>query len=71
MWPVINSSALIGWNILSSLNAELSTNERIQIITGHMVYNPAYNLILQLKATYVLLEIKTGMREDNPLVSQA
>ena len=51
MWPVINLSASIGWSILSSLNAVLSTNERIQIITGHMVYNPAYNLILQLKAT--------------------
>ena len=28
MWPVINSSAPIGWNILSSLNAVISTNER-------------------------------------------
>ena len=25
MWPVINLSALIGWNILSSLNAVTST----------------------------------------------
>ena len=23
----------------------------LEFITGHMVYNPAYNLILQLKAT--------------------
>ena len=28
---VINSSALIGWNILSSLNAVISTNERSRI----------------------------------------
>ena len=28
MWPVINLSALIGWNILSSLNAVISTNEK-------------------------------------------
>ena len=28
MWPVIKSSALIGWIILSSLNAVISTNER-------------------------------------------
>ena len=34
MWPVINLSALIGWNILSSLNVVTSTNERNQI------YNP-------------------------------
>ena len=32
MWrPVINSSALIGWNIHSSLNTVISTNERNQI----------------------------------------
>ena len=36
MWPVINSNAAIVWNILSSLNAVISTNERNQI------YNPAY-----------------------------
>ena len=41
MWPVINSSDVIGWNILSSLNAAISANERNQ--TGHMVYNQAYN----------------------------
>ena len=53
MWPVINSSALISGNIifqkknplqdlLSSVNAVISTNERIEFITGHMTYNPAY-----------------------------
>ena len=43
MSSVINLNALIGWNTLSSLNAVISTNESIQILTGHMVYNPAYN----------------------------
>ena len=31
MWPVIDLSVLIGWNILSSLNAIVSTNEKNQI----------------------------------------
>ena len=52
MWPVMNSSALIGGkfnlkknplqDLLSSVNAVISTNERIEFITGHMTYNPAY-----------------------------
>ena len=52
MWPVINASALIGGKIifkknplqdlLSSVNAVISTNEMIGFITGHMTYNPAY-----------------------------
>ena len=53
MWPVINSSAVIGWNILSSLNAVILANEGIKFIAGHMVYNPAYNYILQTIETYV------------------
>ena len=39
-------SALIGWNIISSLNAVISTNERNQIhnrLHGlYPAYNPAY-----------------------------
>jgi hypothetical protein len=55
MWPVINSSVLIGWNILSSLNAVTSTNERNRIYKrSHMVYNLAYNQILQTKETLAL-----------------
>ena len=56
MWPVINSSALIGGKfifqknplqyLLSSVNAIISTNERIEFITGHMTYNPDYTLSL-------------------------
>ena len=29
-------------DLLSSVNAVISTNERIEFITGHMTYNPAY-----------------------------
>ena len=29
-------------DLLSSLNAVISTNESTQIITGHVIYNPAY-----------------------------
>ena len=52
MWPIINSSVLIGGkfylkkkplqDLLSSRNAVISTNERIEFITDHMTYNPAY-----------------------------
>ena len=38
MWPVINSSVLIGWNIHSSLNALMSTNEMTWI------YNRSHGL---------------------------
>ena len=52
MWPVMKSSALIDGkfnykknplqDFLSNINAVISTNERIEFITGHMTYNPAY-----------------------------
>ena len=52
MWPVKNLSALIAGkfifsknplqDLLSSLNAVISTNESTWIITGHMIYNLAY-----------------------------
>ena len=29
-------------DLLSSVNAVISTNERIEFITDHMTYNPAY-----------------------------
>ena len=54
MWPVIDSSALIGENfifqkkktplqdLLSSVNALISTYWiRIEFVTGHMTYNSA------------------------------
>ena len=58
MRPVINLRALIGWNILSSQNAVISTKMRgFEFITGHMVYNPAYNQILQAKETVYIFQI--------------
>ena len=38
-------------DLLSSLNAEISTNESTGFITGHMVYNLAYTQILQTTTT--------------------
>ena len=29
-------------DLLSGLNAVISTNESPQVITGHVIYNPAY-----------------------------
>ena len=60
MWPVINLSTLIGGKLiqknplqdsLSSVNDVISTNERIEFITGHMTYNLAYTEILQMITT--------------------
>ena len=65
MWSVKNSSALIGGkfiftknplqDLLSSVNAVISTNERIEFITGHITYNPAYTWILQTTTTFMIL----------------
>ena len=38
-------------DLLSSLNAVISTNENTWIITGHVIYNPAYTYKFQLKTT--------------------
>ena len=52
MWPVKNASALIGGkfilqkntlqDLLFSVNALISTNERTEFITDHMTYKLAY-----------------------------
>ena len=52
MWSVKNITALIGGkfiftknplqDLLSSVNAIISTNERVEFVTDHMTYNPAY-----------------------------
>ena len=39
-------------DLLSSLNAVISTNESTLIITGHVIYNPAYTYKFQLKTTH-------------------
>ena len=41
-------------NLLSSLNAVISTNESTRIITGHVIYNLAYTYKFQLKTTFEL-----------------
>ena len=38
-------------DLLSSLNAVISTNERHWIITGHVIFKLCYNQIYQLKTT--------------------
>ena len=38
-------------DLLSSLNAVISTNESTQIITSRVIYNPAYIYKFQLKTT--------------------
>ena len=35
-------------DLLSSLNAVISTNESAQFITGHVIYNPAYSYKFQV-----------------------
>jgi hypothetical protein len=38
-------------DLLSSLNAVISTNESNRILTGHLIYNLAYAYKFQLKTT--------------------
>ena len=40
-------------DLLSSLNAVISTNESTEFITGHVIYNPAYTYKFQLKTTQI------------------
>ena len=50
----------------SSLIAVISTNESTRIITGHVIYNPAYTYKFQLKTTYVgELMTKKSIKETN------
>ena len=42
-------------DLLSRLNAAISTNESTQFITRHMVHNLAYTEILQTTTTLILL----------------
>ena len=43
-------------DLLSSLNAVISTNESTQSITGHVIYNQAYTYKFQLKTTMGLYD---------------
>ena len=44
-------------DFLSNLNAVISTNESIEFITGHVIYNPAYTKKFQLKTNLTLVSI--------------
>ena len=44
-------------DLLYSLNAVISTNESTRIITGHVIYNPAYTYKFQLKTTTLRLKM--------------
>ena len=57
MFSLVNNSLQ---DLLSSLNAVISTNESTQytFITGHMIYNPAYTYKFQLKTTHMEKQTK-------------
>jgi hypothetical protein len=50
-------------DLLSSLNAVISTNESIEFITGLVIFNRAYNEIFQLKTTRIVLHSTLGFTE--------
>ena len=52
-------------DLLSNLNAIISTNESTQIITGHVIYNPAYTYEFQLKTTVKNLFFQLQMQMIN------
>ena len=47
-------------DLLSSLNAVISPNQSTQIITGHVIYKPAYTYKFQLKTTKINLKAKVS-----------
>ena len=51
--------------MLYSLNAVISTNKSTQIITGHVIYNPAYTYKLQLKTTTDPNTLHSGKYNSN------
>ena len=65
-WPIKNRVLSLVENLfkknplqdlLSSLNAVISTNESTEYITGHVIYNPAYTYKFQLKTTQKLKSV--------------
>ena len=42
-------------DLLSSMNAVISTNERAWILTGHVTFKLRYNQIYQMKTTHELV----------------
>ena len=47
-------------DLFSSLNAVISTNESTRIITGHVIYNPAYTYKFQLKTTFFIVDSQSN-----------
>ena len=47
-------------DLLSSLNSVISTNESTRIITGHVIYNPAYTYKFQLKTTFFIVDSQSN-----------
>ena len=43
-------------DLLSSMNAVISTNERASILTGHVTFKLRYNKIYQMKSPKILTE---------------
>ena len=55
-------------DLLSSLNAVISTNESNRSITGHVIYNPAYTYKFQLKTTSDIQHcLPNGPQKKQPL----
>ena len=50
--------------LLSSLNAVISTNERIWILTGHVISKLCYNQIYQLKTTKDMAKMNDEFGRD-------
>ena len=57
-------------DLLSSLNALMSTNESNQFITGHMVYNLVYTEILQTTTTLICSGIFFLKKRDMTVFQQ-
>ena len=42
-------------DLLSSMNAAISTNEKVWILTSHVIFKLRYNQIYQLKTTHEII----------------
>ena len=57
-------------DLLSSVNAVISTIESTRIITGHVIYNPAYTYKFQLKTTKKDKTLKGQRTKDQGAISE-
>ena len=56
-------------DLLSSLNAVISTNESTEIITGHVIYNPAYTSFKFKLKTTIMSELGNTKDQSKTLPS--